>query len=335
VFQCVDAQHGQNGENDMSEIEGLKALQTALVDYFVPLAGASGLTVALLEAFKKLLSIRGRFHRNAVVRWLAQHDSKIPGNRRLSLANPLVWLHGQSHYSVPDTGHVTSRALSAGSLEYNFDEAYSELHQLTTGQTGLRPHNSLSGWFRFRGVDHAIFELEIARMMSQFQDASDAVLNNPNRYPALYLFLTRGCDGDDVQAWHAYMWKPGPAETKQAPIQNADPKVQADRYGRIRLLVRRQLDAFQVVTSNRWDELNQMWAIIVGAVILLLAQLISAHVAKPVGLAHPLQAIYDGWNYYDAADQLVGVCILSLLGGVLAPIAKDLVSSLSQIKFSK
>src|SRR5215471_1166136 len=56
----------------------LSVLTGALAAYVAVLAGTSGLTVALLEAFKKLFSIRGRFHRTAVIRWLSQDAASVP-----------------------------------------------------------------------------------------------------------------------------------------------------------------------------------------------------------------------------------------------------------------
>ncbi|MEX8520964.1 MAG: hypothetical protein AB3X44_20875 [Leptothrix sp. (in: b-proteobacteria)] len=76
------------------------------------------------------------------------------------------------------------------------------------------------------------------------------------------------------------------------------------------------MDSFQTVTSFRWDDLNQFWAIVVGAFVLYLAQWLTGKV-EFFSLGH-LHAI-----------------AYSLLGGVLAPVAKDLITSLSTIKLGK
>lgn len=328
----------------MSDVDGLKAIQTALTDYFVPLAGAGGLTFALLEAYKKLLSIRGRFHKRAVIRWFAENEANIPGRKTLAYFDPLDWIHGSSHYNKPGVTGVKPGSKEQANAQQRTLYRYKQLYQLTTGLPIVAQGIHSSNWLRFRGIDHAIYELETPRMMSQIQEASDAVLNNPNRYPELFEFLTRGCDPFDVNEWAAYMWKPSPHQKQEdAPPVTSDPKAQADRYARMRLLVRRQLDAFQGVTLYRWEDLNQMWAILLGAVILFVAQLVAATDVSasgiipvaPKGLSDPWNSIMAGYKHFLGKDLLLGVFIKSILGGVLAPIAKDLVTSLSTIKFSK
>ncbi len=334
---------------DAVVISGLATIQSALTNYFVPLAGASGLTVALMEAVKKLLSLRGRFHRSAVLRWLAEDQDvgkTVPGSM---MGDPIAWLHGTSHYDAPgaDADRARRAAMPRTKDKNQAAEAmaahvmrgqmamrtrYEEFFQLTTGLQWA-PGSHSSSELRFRGIDTAVFELEIARMMSQIQDAADTVLNNPARYPALYGFLTRGVDGQEAQEWSLYVTHH--KDSVEAQAASMDPKVQADRFGRIRLAVRRQLDAFQGVTQSRWDDLNQMWAMVLGAVILLVAQLIAATGTAGDALSSPVTAAVSGFMRCWHNDEIVGVLIRSILGGVLAPIAKDLVSSISSIKFSK
>ena len=87
----------------------------------------------------------------------------------------------------------------------------------------------------------------------------------------------------------------------------------AEVYGRIRLLVRRQLDSFQTVTSYRWREWNQFWAWVVGGVLLLIAELLQASAPLTLGSVGRMGMV-------------------SLLGGILAPVAKDLVDALASFK---
>lgn len=93
----------------------------------------------------------------------------------------------------------------------------------------------------------------------------------------------------------------------------------AEVYARIRLLMRRQLDSFQTITSYRWREWNQLWAWGIGAALLLLAQLI--------------QAVQVGVAAQDLTPfRLATMVVFSLAGGLLAPIAKDLVDALAKVK---
>lgn len=346
-------------------VAGLQLLVQALQNYLIPLAGASALTVALLEAFKKLMSVQGRFHRSAVVRWLSQSDADVPKVLGIEMSSVLGIVHGTGHYSVraemrtaglgsvtphpatssagpqvsgaqalapaPTPGMPTSAAPVAApatpplpSVGYSPDRAYAEFFHLTSGQKMPDKLAPRSDWLHWRGIDRAVFELEIARMMSQIQDAADTVLNNPEAYQHLYSFFTRGCLVYDADAWRAFL--------ASAPTQNN--QAQSERYARIRLLMRRQLDSFQGVTSSRWDELNQLWAVVVGAVVLLLAQLMTVDPAGP-GLSNPIAAILGGVSFAWKHDLLLAAVIRSALGGALAPIAKDVISAISQISFTK
>jgi len=287
--------------------DALTLLKDTLVDYLVPLAGASGLALALQETAKKLLSLRGRFHRRALVRWLAQVPAAVPAGTETAGLHPLRWAHGEGHYSLHQGADAVLRS-AVGTTD-----RYVDLLALTTGLPPDAIRTDDSGGGRFRGIDRAMFELETPKMMAQVQDAADAVINDPDRHPSLYTFFTRGCNADEVQAWRHYL-REGRKGTEHDALTQ---KAQAENYGRIRLGVRRQLDGFQSVTISRWEELNQLWAVVLGAVILFVAQLIAADLN---------QAGTRDWAL---------IVLHSLLGGALAPLAKDLVTALSTLKFSR
>lgn len=313
---------------------GLETLAKALQTYFIPLVAASALTMALLEAVKKLLSLRGRYHRQAVQRWLAEHAHNLPAHGPGARLDPLVLLHGDSQYNLPGAKALPVGAAARTLVQGLAQQRYQQFGALTTGlQPAAFSLSDDAGW-RFRSIDRAVFELETSRMMSQVQDAADVVLNNPTTYEALYSFLTRGCDPQDVADWRRFLHDA--AEGKVPPPEQQ--KAQADRYGRLRLAVRRQLDAFQSVTQMRWDDLNQLWAVAVGAVILLLAQLIVAG-AKPIhpllAAEHPWLALKAGWATLQGVEAHLALLLSSLLGGALAPVAKDLVDALAKLKFGK
>jgi hypothetical protein len=350
---------------------GLKVLGDALLAYLGPLVAASALAMALIEAAKKLLSLRGRFHRRAVRRWLAEHPENLPdeGERAWARLNPLAWLHGAGHYVRADAPVAAGNDAAGMALRQGTAQRYAELVTLTSGlpQAAALPGDGRAR--RFRGIDRALFELETARMMSQLQDSADAVLGNPVRWPQLYAFFTRGCEADDVLAW-----------------QQGQAAGQAERYARIKLSVRRQLDGFQSVTQLRWDDLNQLWAVVLGAVILFVAQVLALSAAELVqvrGTAGLLQVLADGlaaltsataneavlpmgvalaaraladaspllpapdvlsapWQHWQRGAALcsqqgawLGVVLKAALGGALAPIAKDLVSGIGSALKSK
>jgi hypothetical protein len=89
------------------------------------------------------------------------------------------------------------------------------------------------------------------------------------------------------------------------------------------------LDSFQIVTTLRWREWNQLAAIVVGCVLLSAAQILA--------LAHEPNGDWKTWSEFSAlfhAAPLLWLKIpaVSLFGGMLAPVAKDLVDALRKVK---
>jgi len=289
-------------------MEGLQAIVDFILGYAVTLAALGALTVALIEAYKKLFSTLPKFHQSALQRWLQQQEPRPAGSD--SVLMPDVKFGG--HYGVAETTQATPKTEQGP--PYDWRSAYGELLHLTTGLAlgSARPESKDAGAGYSRNISYALFELELARMMSQLQEAADAGLNNPRRYRHWFEFLTRGCDKLDVARWVEAFAGASP----MAGLQQREREELAELYGRLRLLVRRQLDSFQTVTAYRWREWNQFWAWALGAVLLLAAQWIQALQA---GAQQTLATF--GW-----------MVLVSLAGGILAPVAKDLVDALASFK---
>lgn len=283
-------------------LESIRGISGFILDYAVTLAALGALTVALIEAWKKLRDSQAIFHRRSVLRWL----NNDPGRETR-------WVKS-AHYeadAVPDRGLGP----------YDSGRCFEQLLELTTGlrRAGKGEHSRYDTsrkrqWYRYgRSVGFALFELELDRLMGQVQDAADIALNNPTMFPDLFGFLTRGAAADDVRDWLTDV-KLNLASLAVDDPENAEKrKAIADRYTRLKQLVRRHLDSFQVVTAMRWREWNQLAAFVVGAILLAAAQF--------------------GANYgADAQPSAVQIVLVSLLGGMLAPVAKDLVDALSKVK---
>lgn len=308
----------------MADPLAVQATFTSIADfilkYAITLAALGALTVGLLEAYKKLANTLANFQRRALLRWLVE-EHPDPGQD---------FMFRRGHYGVnPDARAAAHSDLllefseeSKASIKpflkpYDGAKAYTELLHLTTGvwpdERSLLAFGK-AGPFH-RNVSFALFELDLGKMMAQIQEAADAALNNPGRYGHWFQFLTRGCDRDDVARWLD-------AVANEVPIGVAGEEQRqqlAEVYARIRLLMRRQLDSFQTITSFRWKEWNQLWAWVVGALLLLLAQLFQViHVGSEAGELSPFR--------------IATMMVFSLAGGILAPIAKDLVDALAKVK---
>jgi hypothetical protein len=191
------------------------------------------------------------------------------------------------------------------------EEVYRQLILLTTGQRGVAGEMTMTADRVPWRISHeeALFSLELEKMMGQIQDAADIALSNPGTYPELYLFLTIGADAADVLNWYRWAIEP-PTSTSE---DRALAKKQADTYARLRQLIRRRLDALQLTATYRWRTLNQFYAVAVGAVILFLSQ------------------VYLGIDMTKAGNW-IKVLLVSLSGGMLAPVAKDLVVALKRVR---
>ncbi len=267
-----------------------------LLKYFVALAAVGALAMAILEAWKKLFDSRTRYHMRAVQRWIG-----VEGGRDFA-AGALL----RSAGTPPSPEH-----------------AYAELIHLTTGTELPRDDAEVQRLFAYseavsrkiripRSAELALFSLELERMMGHIQDAGDSALKDPERYPNLYRFLAWGAKSSDIKNWST-------EATAISLDEKPDRKKAADRanlYARLHDAAKRKLDGFQLYTAYRWTNLNQLAANVIGTLTLFGALLWAQHAsAKDL----------DGWT-------LALFFAVSLTGGALAPVAKDIVTALQKVK---
>ena len=289
--------------------QSLGYIASFLLDYALAMAVVGLLTVALVEAWKKLRLSQGRFHRDSLLRWLHNDDKLKHKNHYhdgVAAAPPR-----ESSLPASDAGRAFEQLLHLSTGVGSADAAS------TTRHDASQAHQH-DGRFE-RSLSLALFELPIERLMGQIQDAADQTLHNPQRHPDLFAFLTRSARADDVTMWLRDVDQL--ASHSQASDQLR--KDTAERYTRIKQQVRRHLDSFQIVSTLRWREWNLRAMAVVGAVWMLALQLLAlAHMPdgswKPVG---------------DFVAQLSPLTMTKLLlvaafGGALAPVVKDLIDSL-------
>ena len=151
-------------------------------------------------------------------------------------------------------------------ISYGAEKAYEQLLFLTTGMGNPEGNSdrfaySVERQKRWggkgsyeRSIEYALFELEIERLMGQVQDAADVALNNPDLYPDLFTFLTRGISRGDIEKWREAVRK---SANDMARFDDNKRKEMADLYTRLKQAVRKHLDSFQIVTAHRWANWNQ------------------------------------------------------------------------------
>lgn len=270
-----------------------------LLKYFVALAAVGALSMAMIELWKKLRDSRTRFHAKAVSAWMNASPDAFESARKLNLSS---------------RGEASSK------------QAYCELIHLTTGtgmdaafdksRTLLDRRGDLGGTWRFeRKPEHALFALELDRMLGHIQDAADIALSNPKRYTNLYVFMTHGADPNDVGDWYRQAdTLPRIMDTES--VDRDEAKRRADLYARLHQVAKRKLDAFQLFEGDKWVNWNQLSANVVGMLVLFVT-LLWVQLSGPSG---------------GQGLSLGGIVIASLLGGMLAPIAKDVVVALRKVR---
>jgi hypothetical protein len=156
----------------------------------------------------------------------------------------------------------------------------------------------------------ALFDQPIDKMMAQVQAAVNVAVDFPDTYTKLYHFFTDipiGSEDErsDAQVWQEFI-------TRSDSISNpdpTDPAVQRATRARARIdhFVARKLDAFQTRSSYQWARKNQYYSVFASALFL-------------VGLLIYINV------------PIVWAVLLAIFGGMMAPFAKDIVSSLSGLK---
>lgn len=269
-----------------------------LLKYLTPLIAIGSFSMAFIELWKKLLDKRTKFQARRWVGW-------IIGNAR-----------------------------SANSDANRGEQALTQLLQLTTGvspEDGATAARELiqlrglpGGYIRNRNPAHSVFALELERMMGSIQEASDIVLANPPQYESLYRVLTVGASRNDIESWLRH----GPTALLDAANlpedqQKAEVKRQSELIARLRQTVKGKLDGFQLYTSDSWANWNQLAANITGIVLMLTSLMFARWAAEGNG-----EFTWAALGKSFSASMIP----ISLVGGILSPVAKDLVTALQKVR---
>ena len=163
------------------------------------------------------------------------------------------------------------------------------------------------------GTPNALFDQAANKMMGQIQAAANTALDFPDRYPAFYRFLTaelgtRAATRDE-DIWREFCERVerGDRLNPDDPDDSAEVSRATRARARLDHFVARKLDAFQTVTEYVWARGNQTVAV-AGATIFLLV-LMMGH--RPFN-----------WQ----------MVLVALFGGMISPLAKDVVAALGDLR---
>ncbi len=178
-----------------------------------------------------------------------------------------------------------------------------------------------TGGMRYENV---LFEQPIERMLGQIQAAANLSLDFPDRYPNTYAFFAKedlevrkmqaAKMRPDSELWADFAERTARAGVTAKAGARLEEESRAAQQARVRLgnLIARRLDAFQNRTQYLWARGNQLAAVSTAA---LLTAYVLTRNKDITGL-----------------EDFIALLCLSLLAGMVAPIAKDVVSAISGIR---
>jgi hypothetical protein len=161
-----------------------------------------------------------------------------------------------------------------------------------------------------------LYDQPAAKLMGQIQAAANVALDFPSKYAALYEFLATvpqarelRAGADDAKTWRQFSEQRMEGRPRKAIADDVQARAATQARARLGNLVSRKLDVLQNNIEFAWARLNQLWSVAGGGA--LLAWILLHQTPAP-------------------SPELV--VLLSLLGGLVAPFAKDLVSALTGLR---
>lgn len=158
----------------------------------------------------------------------------------------------------------------------------------------------------------ALYDLPIEQLCGQLNSAAQVVLDDPSRHLDLMFCLASRAEPLDL----ARLVFP-PSEARAARPRSGQGQERFDAYvdarNRVAHQVQRALDALQLSVGSQWKVQLQLASIVLSGVI--------------AGLGVFLFGNIDG-----VLKRLAATLVVAVLGGFLAPVARDLVASLRQLR---
>src|SRR5690242_6787041 len=276
-----------------SVTEGLQLLTHWILVIVLPLAGIGALSMALLQTAKNLLPLRLWFQRHHVERWLAQRATQA-----------LAFARAAAPESASPNTPTATPTLAPASVA----QAKTDLVHLATA-----------------GDADALYSLPIEQLCGQVNAATQVILD----YPSLHWNLLRCLASEAQPADLALINPPDPAAHAARKMLLRKPAVtltdaehnQVDDYvaarNRVSHQIQRAVDALQISVSFRWKFWMQLSSILLSAALGVATLLIG-------------NAYFD--MHLTPARECALIILTAILSGFLAPVARDLVAALEQIR---
>lgn len=179
---------------------------------------------------------------------------------------------------------------------------YSQLIQSATGVAGAQITNKPPLiWFVPASEECALFTMSLSALSDELRSVGTNVLYYPESDEDLYRFLTRGAKDEDIQKWY-----------DDATVRSLPVRERTEIQDRLNGHIANRIRIFLLRTGNQWTMWNQCCSFVLGFALLGVALLVGA----TPSLSGP------------------GAFIIAALGGFLAPVAKDLLVAMQQMRSS-
>lgn len=162
------------------------------------------------------------------------------------------------------------------------------------------------------GDAECLYELAIEQLAGQVNAATQVVLDYPTRHEALLRVLAYGASEEDLRS----LFGP-PPQRRTGEMPEAERQVLTtfvDARNRVTHQIQRSLDALQITIGSRWKWLLQLCSVIFSGVFIFVALALFA----PGSVASSRRVIFG--------------LVVAILGGFLAPVARDLVAALQGLR---
>lgn len=157
------------------------------------------------------------------------------------------------------------------------------------------------------GNQDALYDLPVERFTGQVSAAVQMALAYPGRYPDIVGIMAHKAEPNDINTCL------GP---RPDPEDKAARQAHAEARNQVASLTQRSLDAIQIDIGNRWARGLHIRSVVVSSVLILIAAIwSSAGRFAEVG----------------ARDVVVWI-VIAVVGGMVAPVARDLVTALKKVR---
>ena len=160
------------------------------------------------------------------------------------------------------------------------------------------------------GDAQALYDLSIDKLAGQVNMAAVSIIETPSRHPELLRAMAAQANSEDVDL----LINTSPDQFRVPNLEFLPPDLQAqmsrlsDARNRVSHHIQRTIDALQISVAQKWKRRNQS---------------VSLTLSFIVGVFAPL---VHGREAFTFRVVIISVC-LALLGGLLAPILRDFVTS--------